>query len=343
MEPKILFVSKKRINSYGQNVGLLNSSNIIAESLTQLGYNAKAVIVVDNNGIDKELTEYKPTHCFIEALWVVPEKFKELKPLHPKVNFFVRIHSEVPFLAHEGIAMEWLYQYKEDGIVQLAYNNDRMARDMAKINLEGLYLPNLYLMPDSEKDTSWEERKTINVGCFGAIRPFKNHLTQAIAAINYSNLKKIKLKFHINGGRTEQKGEQFLKNLVNLFKYQDKHELIKHPWMPYDEFFNLVRKMDLGMQVSFSETFNIVTADFARCNIPSVVSTEIDWMPNYVQANPNDVNDIVEKINDAIWWNRFFPYFWSSKEALENYNINASFVWKRFLNEFTLKLLTSSH
>ena len=39
----------------------------------------KDEVVVDNNGIDKEITEYKPTHVFIEGLWVVPEKFDVLK------------------------------------------------------------------------------------------------------------------------------------------------------------------------------------------------------------------------------------------------------------------------
>src|SRR6185437_13120675 len=43
--------------------------------------------------------------------WVVPEKFRVLIPLHPKVRWIVRIHSEIPFLAMEGIAMDWIARY----------------------------------------------------------------------------------------------------------------------------------------------------------------------------------------------------------------------------------------
>ena len=49
------------------------------------------------------------------------------------------------------------------------------------------------------------------------------------------------------------------KNLESLFA-RGKHALITHRWSPHDEFIEVVRQMDLGLQVSLSESYNIVAA-----------------------------------------------------------------------------------
>ena len=90
------------------NSGLLNSANQVHEMLLDHGVESKLVQVIDNNCIDKEVHQYKPTHVIIEALWCVPEKFEILQKLHPKVKWILRLHSETPFIANEGIAMEWI-------------------------------------------------------------------------------------------------------------------------------------------------------------------------------------------------------------------------------------------
>lgn len=43
--------------------------------------------------------------------------------------------------------------------------------------------------------------------------------------------------------------------------------------------------MDLGMQVSFSETFNIVAADMISQDVPVVVSNEIEFVAPIFKAN----------------------------------------------------------
>ena len=82
-EARVLFVIKER-KVYGTKTkcyGLFNSCEIIARKLNQLGIQSKTIQVIDNNCIDRHVAEFKPTHCFIEALWVVPEKFKILSKL----------------------------------------------------------------------------------------------------------------------------------------------------------------------------------------------------------------------------------------------------------------------
>ena len=111
---KVLFVVKKRIN-YGASYGLINSARFVSNFLNHAGIESKVTEAKDANAIDKIVTEYNPSHVIIEALWVTPEKFEELlkKPRHKNREWIVRLHSRLPFLATEGIAIEWLKKYKD--------------------------------------------------------------------------------------------------------------------------------------------------------------------------------------------------------------------------------------
>jgi hypothetical protein len=88
------------------------------------------VQVTDNNDIDREVTEYKPTHVIIEALWVIPEKFHVLRKLHPSVTWIARVHSELPFLANEGVAIDWMCNYVQHDKVIVSGNSTHAAHDL---------------------------------------------------------------------------------------------------------------------------------------------------------------------------------------------------------------------
>ena len=91
-------------------------------------------------------------------------------------------------------------------------------------------------------------------------------------------------------------GAHYLKALF----YGSGHELVFHDWCDHAEFLKLVKKMDVGMQVSLSETFNIVAADFVSQGIPIVVSSEVDWMPRLSRADPTSIFDIVEELESVL-------------------------------------------
>src|ERR1035437_8193029 len=111
---RVLFIAKKGqrysgVYGYAASSGLLNSATFVEEMLHNLGVGAKVVHVVDNNDIDRAVTQYQPDVVIIEALWVIPSKFYVLTQLHPRVQWVIRVHSEIPFLAQEGMAMQWLF------------------------------------------------------------------------------------------------------------------------------------------------------------------------------------------------------------------------------------------
>jgi hypothetical protein len=158
----------------------------------------------------------------------------------------------------------------------------------------------------------------------------KNQLLQAMAAISFGNLMDKTIKFHINSDRIEQKGDPVLKNLENAFK-DTRHELVKHLWLEHEDFISIVRSMDLGMQVSFSETFNIVAADFVWNDIPVIGSNEIDWLSFVYKANPNDIHSMINKLSIA-WYGRIFNLQKLNKWKLDKYNYNSTAVWLSSLN-----------
>ena len=332
-QPRVLFICKIRNHFYGPSFGLINSCKFIANALEYNGIEAKVVAVVDNNYIDREVHKFKPTHVFIEALWVVPSKFEELIPLHPHVKWYVRIHSKVPFLSHEGMAVEWLRKYFEISKtyqnLQLSANNEQIIDSFhSAYDIDMEYFPNIYEPPhyeDLDDPIVRKHKHTVDIGCFGAIRPMKNQLNQALAAISFGNEMKFKIHFHVNSDRCEQRGEGVLKNLIYTFK-DTKHKLVLHPWMDHHDFIKVVKTMDLGMQVSMSETFNIVAADFVWNNISVVGSDEINWLDRRYRANPHNVESMIDKLRFAYKGKQHNTQM-INKELLDKYNKKATKVW----------------
>jgi hypothetical protein len=94
------------------------------------------------------------------------------------------------------------------------------------------------------------------------------------------------------------KGEPVMNNLKALFLHvSDRgHQLVRHEWTPREEFLKICAQIDIGMQVSFSETFNIVGADLISQGVPLVGSVEIPWIDQKFAAPATETEMIYEKL-----------------------------------------------
>lgn len=333
---KILFLLKKQ-NNYGSysfkglSSGLYHSAQMTAKQLSlNLKVETKLEICIDGNSIDKELYDYSPDICIIEALWATPKKLEELQNLYSNILFIVRIHSEVPFLANEGIALEWIKEYQKMPNVAVAFNSrEAQASFMSTLYINFPYLPNIYREFSGDKSLGeFKKKSIINIGCFGAIRPMKNQLLQAFAAISFGNYYNKIIRFHINGTRKEQGGEPVIKNIRSLFR-GTKHKLIEHPWLPHEEFLEIISNMDLGLQLSFNESFNIVTADFVSQGIPIIVGPTIEWMPNISQTSTTNIKKIMNTMRFALENGNLLVD--KERKYLREYNKEAIVSWKDFI------------
>lgn len=349
---RVQFILKHRNNYFSDepatgselSSGLFNSARLVEEMLrNELGVAAEIVHAIDNNSIDRLVTKFKPDIVVIEAYWVVPEKFAILTKLHPNVTWVVRNHSALPFAAMESTVVDWTIRYMDYPNVISASNDPRADYEFRRLisiykpdwsqhllDRRVILLPNYYPISNKWRDHD-HRRANLDIGCFGAIRPLKNQLMQAFAAIEYANQSEKFLNFHINATRIEGRGEPILANLRRLFALMPNADLVEHTWMPHQDFLELVRTMDIGMQVSYSETFNIVTADMLTSGVPMVVSDEIPWVPVDLHARPNDSKSIIDGLRTAFKEN-FNPLFMhKSMHSLREYDDNSIKRWGAFI------------
>ena len=345
---RVLFILKRRedynavLHSHvGLSTGLFNSASFVNDMLNHSGIDSELEVAIDNNCIDRLVTRHQPDYCIIEALWVVPSKFSVLQRLHPKVTWIIRLHSEMPFMAGEGPAMDWLGDYSRFKNIVIACNAPRMLRE-TRLYLQHLnqwdrdtterrviYLPNYYPQNYETKRFN-RDKDVVDIGCFGAVRPLKNHLLQAFGAIEFAEKIGKRLNFHVNAGRIEMQGGPALTNLKGLFQqiYDHGHQLINHTWTPRAEFLKLCSSMDIGMQVSFSETFNIVGADLISQGVPLVGTTEIPWAIRGFCADPTSSEDIAKKLLFA------YRHPWIATHAnqwsLTHYTSHTRRIWAKY-------------
>jgi len=329
MSKKILFITCDRVKiEYGITSGLYNSAKFVVDYLSKF-MNSKLVSVTDGNGVDKVVTEFDPDIVVLEALWVSPLKLNELVniPRHKKRKWIIRIHSKAPFLANEGVALKWISEYILIDNVLIAPNTRELTEQLrfALPYGEFIYLPNIYKFEKFEDRSKLKNDCFVNIGCFGAIRPMKNTFHQALACIEFAELKNKTLRFHVNTSRIEQSGESVVKNLRSLFE-NNRHELVEHKWYHHKDFLSVVSEMDMGVQVSFTESFNIVTADFVAADVPIIVGEDIGWMPDFLKCRPTSQRDLVNRLK----W--VYNNKWISKKIqkifLHIYNYKAKLVWR---------------
>lgn len=351
MPKKVLFILKRRLDynpdthsPKSLSTGLFNSANFMNDMLNDMGIESVIEVATDNNCIDRLVTKHKPTHVIIEALWVIPSKFSILTTLHPNVTWIVRLHSEIPFIASEGMAFDWLGDYVTYKQVVIGVNAPRMleeARTYLSIK-QGwtedecyeriVYMPNFYPQNYERKRHDFD-KPYIDVACFGAVRPLKNHLLQAVAALKFADKINKKLRFHINLGRIEGKGDPILHNLHGMFQQlvDTDHQLIGHHWAQHDDFIKICASMDIGLQCNFSETFNIVSADLISQGVPIIGSEEIPWSSNWFNAKPAFSDDIYKKLLRTYHYPKFNVLL--NQHKLTKYTNETKKIWWAYFKD----------
>jgi hypothetical protein len=338
---KILFILKERFyhynNTHVKSYGLINSSKHIAKYFESLNLNIKVVSVIDGNGIDKEVYNYKPDVVIIEALWVPPSKLKELIELkrYKHIKWIVRIHSDIGFLSVESLALKYINDYialdKHNLII--APNNKSFTKYLSNsLNYKFTYLPNIINIGHCNiKHNKHQDLSTINIGCFGSLRILKNQLFQAMCAMKAADILNKKLHFHITADiKDSDKINPVLNNFIELFK-NSRHTLIEHKWEENDNFQHLIKKMDIGMQLSYTESFNIVSADFINNDKLILVSDAIDWMPDCLKTSTTNYDIVTDKI---VWLYKH-RNSWILKKLsiikLLKFNMLSKKIWLNFL------------
>jgi hypothetical protein len=275
------------------------------------------------------------THVLVEAPFIGSKEFIILANQHTNINFSCRTHSQLAFLAVEPGAINLIRDYirNQDQSLnfRISVNSDRIGTVLEQIHGSPiLLLPNLYYL-DQVQARSWHApSKLLKIGSFGAIRLMKNHVTAAGAALMIASIYKKDLEFYISVNRQENTGSGSVINSIrNLFNRIPYAKLIEIPWSDWSDFRHIIGNLDLHIQTSMSETFNITTADAVSMGIPTVSSAALAWVPKRWIADIDDANDIArvgwQLLNEA-------HAAFDGMAHLRSFNQQSLSLWLQWLN-----------
>lgn len=321
------------------HVGLGNNGIHTVRVLRKHGIRADLYGVREPADIRKILTEIGPaTHVVIEAFWVSLPELQSLMAEFPNSHFIVRSHSQISFLQVEAGAIKNLRDlvtYQEGALnLTVAANNRKMCDFVEKTYLgRCLYLPNLYDLDRVHRRMPMvgHHHRTLRIGSFGALRLLKNHTAAAAAALLIAERKRCDLEFWISVNRKENNGSDgILQSLRNMFQGLPWAKLHEHPWEMWPDFRRSVAHMDLTIQASFTETFNITAADSVAEGVPCVTGPAIEWVPSSWQADVDTANDIA-RVGMALLADPLAAE--EGLESLKHYSHTGAERWLRYLDE----------
>ena len=287
------FAANRAVSHIGLGVTALNA----AKSMRANGIQADVWPIINAEELRSRLHESGATHVVVSAPWIQTPELAQLCADFPETRFAVTCHSNLGFLQADPSAMRLVREGLELGRTtwnfQIAANCERLGRWVeAAYGAPCLRLPNLYHL----ESTASPKRElynggTLRIGAFGATRALKNLLTAAGAAVEIANARRADLEFWISSGRNEGAGpvidavKQMMHGLPHV-------KLVENGWQTWPQFRQTIRHMHLLLQPSYTESFNVVTADGVAEGVPSVVSDAIEWAPNSWKAEVDDAGHL---------------------------------------------------
>jgi hypothetical protein len=286
------FAASQNISHIGLGVGALNTSKVLRAH----GVEAEVWPIVNAADLRARL-DASISHVVVSAPWIPSLEWQRITIDHPNIIFAVNCHSNVGFLQADSNGVRLVREAME--IERGAWNlhvagNSRKFCQWVNSAYDApcQYLPNLYFIDGRQppRRPLWQGG-TLRIGAFGATRPLKNLMSAAGAAIDIAGRLRADLELWLSAGRAEGGGGIFdaVRAMINGLPHV---RLVENGWQSWPKFRGTVRHMHLLLQPSYTESFNMVTADGVVEGVASVVSEAIDWAPRHWKVSSDHVVDI---------------------------------------------------
>src|SRR5579884_3031133 len=287
------FAAFKNISHIGLGVSALNTSKVLARH----GVASEVWPISQANDLAAQLRQSPATHVVISAPWIASQDLQKLLATFPSTRFAVNCHSNVGFLQADTNGVKLMREGME---IEMASSRFHVAGNSLKFcrwvnaayGAPSLYLPNLYYVDAPPVPRPAFSAGTLRIGAFGATRPLKNFMSAAGAALSIARGLKANLELWVSAGRTEGGGDTVINSVRAMLDGIPGVNLIQNGWQSWPKFRQVAAHMHLLLQPSYTESFNMVTADGIAEGVPSVVSEAIDWAPEHWKAKSDDVLDI---------------------------------------------------
>jgi hypothetical protein len=279
----------------------------------------------------KQVAE-QPTWVIISAPWIPTSEIASMAKEYRDTHFVVVCHSAIGFLAADTDGIRLM---REAVDLQHSMPNFRVAGNSKKFvdwasvawGIDVAWLPNLYFLHEVEPGhrPPWRGDH-LRLGLYGAWRPYKNGLTSVAVAVELAMRLRIPTELYISSGRDEGGNscavEELTRNVPNF-------KLVHAGWREWAEFRRrLVGGTHLNLQLSYTESFNMVTADSAFMGVPCLVSDAITWVPKAWQAKADDPCEATRAALRLLR-SRRAPH--DGRRALERHVASALRQWRKFL------------
>ncbi|MCU1258749.1 MAG: hypothetical protein JWO80_1634 [Bryobacterales bacterium] len=327
------FAANRHVSHIGLGVTAMNS----AKFLRSAGIDTEVWAVVSAQDLGSRLAaarkENPVSHVVISAPWIATLELATFAAGFPETQFCVNCHSNLGFLQADPNAMRLVREgsdlERQTWNFRIAANNQRLAKWVTNAyGVRSTWLPNLYHLDAASKiGRAPFQGGILRIGAFGATRPLKNFMTAAGAAVQIAAAMRSDVELWMSSGRNEGGGSVMdaIRQMIQGLQYI---KLVETGWQTWPQFRQTVRCMHLLLQPSYTETFNVVTADGIAEGVPSVVSEAIEWAPAGWKARVDDVDHIactgVRLLRDRSAARK-------GLRALENYNKRALGAWREFL------------
>ncbi len=340
LQPRIIlayknFAANRHISHIGLGVTALNT----AKSLRAAGIRADVWAIVSPQDLQQQLAaaqQNDPADCVvISAPWIPTVELASMAARFPETKFAVNCHSNLGFLQADPNAMrlvrEGVELERQTWNFRVAGNNRRLANWIHQAYAApSTWLPNLYYLESGVLPARrLYSGGTLRIGAFGATRPLKNFMTAAGAAVQIAGTMRADVELWMSSGRNEGAGS--IMDAIRQMTHGLAHvKLVESGWQTWPQFRQTVRSMHLLLQPSYTETFNVVTADGVAEGVPSVVSEAIEWAPGNWKARVDDAGHVAET---GVRLLRDKRAAGRGLRALRNYNKRAVRAWLEFLRQ----------
>jgi hypothetical protein len=288
------FAAHRNVSHIGLGVAAVNTAKVLRRE----GIITTVWPILSAADLSAKLKQHPAEHVIIAAPWIPTADLQSLATEFTETYFAVTCHSNVGFLQADPGAVRLVRETMELGMathnVRLAGNSRRFCQWMeSTFGGRCYFLPNLYFLDGpTQRQRSFCGGDTLRVGVFGAVRPLKNLMSSAGAALEISRKLRVPLELWVSAGREEGGGDTVMAAVKEMVAGLPSVKLILKGWQSWPAFRKTVAHMHLLMQPSYTESFNMVTADGAAEGVASVVSEAIDWAPDDWKADVDDVLDI---------------------------------------------------
>lgn len=288
------FAANRNISHIGLGVAAINTAKV----LRRAGIATEVWPIVSAADLRKRLKSSPRGQVIISAPWIPAAELQALSNDFPETGFTITCHSNVGFLQADRNGMKRVREVIELELgtsnVHLGGNTLRFCNWIqAAFSAPCAYLPNLYyLEAQPSRPQHIFNGGTLRIGAFGATRPLKNFMSAAAAALEISRALRAPLELWLSAGRAEGGGETVQQAIQEMLQGFPGVSVVLNGWQSWPKFRQTVAHMHLLMQPSYTESFNMVTADGVAEGVPSVVSAAIDWAPEDWKADVDDVLDI---------------------------------------------------